>query len=351
MLPASNRGAGMNLGFPDVCGTPVGPVVVPIPYPNIAMNAQAFPFSPNVKISMMNGLNMASKIPMTSGDEAGTAHPMIKMASAYTMGNPIVKINNMPAINLTCPTTGNNMNCMLGAVLVPSAVNVTYTQRRPEADAWLRAMTASDLEALALSLSDPAAAPRGAMLPQGIGCIDADLFTPDLSTRVYNEVARLEREGMRALILDLRDNPGGELSALLALADDFLPLDAEIVRLEDGDGDETVFAAKQGNPYTFPLIVLVNGGTASAAELFAGSMQANRRALVVGETTYGKGTVQKVVSAAGGAGVVYATVSSSARDGVGVEPDWHVVGEGSTSGLLAADGQLHAAWTLALEML
>src|SRR3954470_22036334 len=111
MLPASNRGAGMNMGFPDVCNTVVGPATVPIPYPNIAMNAQASPFSPNVKITMMSALNMASRIPMTSGDEAGTAHPMVKQAGAYTMGNPIVDINNMPAINLTCPTTGNNMNC------------------------------------------------------------------------------------------------------------------------------------------------------------------------------------------------------------------------------------------------
>ena len=129
-----------------------------------------------------------------------------------------------------------------------------------------------------------------------------------------------------------------------------------IARLRDSDGDETVFSAKQGDPYTFPLIVLVNGGTASAGELFAGCMQAHRRAIVVGETTYGKGTVQKVVPAAGGAGIVYATVSScapehgSALHGAGIQPDWHVAGEGLTNGLLEGDAQLHAAWTLALEM-
>src|SRR5262245_907327 len=126
MLPASNRGAGMNMGFPDVCNTPVGPATAPLPYPNIAMNAQAVPFSPIVKVSMMPALNMGSQIPMTIGDEAGVAHPTIKGPGRYTVGNPIVSIDGMPAINLGCPTTGNNMNNGLGAVLVPSAVNVFY---------------------------------------------------------------------------------------------------------------------------------------------------------------------------------------------------------------------------------
>ncbi|HVY44443.1 MAG TPA: PAAR-like domain-containing protein, partial [Minicystis sp.] len=60
MLPASNRGAGMNIGFPDVCLTPSGPAVVPVPYPNIAMNAMAASFSPNVLLTMMPALNVGS---------------------------------------------------------------------------------------------------------------------------------------------------------------------------------------------------------------------------------------------------------------------------------------------------
>src|SRR5271154_4879006 len=100
MFPASNRGEGTNIGFPDVCLTPAGPAMVPVPYPNMAMNAQAVPFSPTVMISMMNALNTGWKIPMTSGDEAGVGGPFIKMMGAYTMGNPIVSIDGMPAINL-----------------------------------------------------------------------------------------------------------------------------------------------------------------------------------------------------------------------------------------------------------
>ncbi len=165
MLPASNKGVGMNIGFPDVCLTPVGPAVVPIPYPNIALNAMAVPFSPVVKVTMMPALNMGSKIPMTMGDEPGVAHPMYKQMGAYTMGNPIVYVDKLPAINLLCPTTGNNMNDGLGAVLVPSVTNVLYTlaPSSPEGGAaagprsFDRPMSLADLEQLERRLEGPGA--------------------------------------------------------------------------------------------------------------------------------------------------------------------------------------------------
>ena len=100
MMPASNRGAGMNIGFPDVCLTPAAPAPIPVPYPNMAMNAQAASFSPTVKVTFMPALNMGSKIPMSTGDEGGTAHPMFKTVGAYTMGNPIVLVSKLPAVNL-----------------------------------------------------------------------------------------------------------------------------------------------------------------------------------------------------------------------------------------------------------
>ena len=194
----------MNIGFPDVCPTPVGPAVVPIPYPNLAMNVQATPFSEVVKVSMMNALNTLSQIPMTTGDEAGTAGP-IKGPGRYTMGNPIVYVDLMPAIHLTCPTTGNNMNNALGAVLVPSATNVFYCLCA---------------EADALRPSGPVVS--GELLPGAVGCLRASLFTMDLPSLIHREVQALLGGGMAALILDLRGNPGGDLDAFLRLADDFL---------------------------------------------------------------------------------------------------------------------------------
>ena len=320
----------MNLGFPDVCNTIVGPATVPIPYPNIAMNAQASPFSPTVKVTMMNALNLGSKIPMTSGDEAGTAHPMIKQTGAYTMGNPIVSINNLPAINLTCPTTGNNMNNAVGAVLVPSAVNVFYTYRAEDIGASAREMGADDIEALHDSLTEGPPVSPGVMLGGDLGYVAIVRFTFDLCARVYGTIRALEEQGMRSLVLDLRGNPGGEMDAFVRLAGDFLEPGSVIVTMTDGDGDLIVYRARQGDPYRFPLIVLVDRLTASAAELFAGCLQSHGRAVIVGETTYGKGVAQGLVPAVHGPGVVYASVASFTLPhgeqihGVGVCPDVRV---------------------------
>jgi carboxyl-terminal processing protease len=76
------------------------------------------------------------------------------------------------------------------------------------------------------------------------------------------------------------------------------------------DGDEMAFAARQGDPYQFPLALLIDRGTASAAELFAGCLKAHGRAVLVGETTYGKGSIQKLVPGFAEPGAHYATVAT-----------------------------------------
>ncbi len=96
----------MNLGFPDVCLTPVGPVTVPIPYPNLAMHAMAAPFSPNVMVTGTPALSMASEIPLTLGDSAGVAHPILMETGAFTLGNPTVMVNMLPGICSSAPRPG-----------------------------------------------------------------------------------------------------------------------------------------------------------------------------------------------------------------------------------------------------
>ena len=351
MLPASNRGVGMNIGFPDVCLTP--PVAAPIPYPNFGLNVLAAPFAVNVFLAMMPALNLASKIVMTMGDEPGVMGPWIKMMGAYIMGNPIIMIDGLPGINLLCPTTGNNMNDALGAVLVPSATNVLFTRRlTPAGETFDRALSVEALRAL----GDAPAEVRGEALRHGIGRVVVPLFTFETPTLVFNEIQRLASGGMRALILDLRDSPGGDLDAFARLAGDFLDEGAIIARLTGADGDERVLAAPPGEPYSFPLVVLVDVGTASAAELFAGCLKAHGRAVIVGETTYGKGAVQRVIPGAGGHGAVYVTVArcapgdGEAIDGVGVQPDVAVRREDAAEGHLGEDVQLNVALAVALAL-
>jgi carboxyl-terminal processing protease len=335
MLPASNRGAGQNMGFPDVCNTPTPAGPVPIPYPNVALNAQASPFSQIVRISGLNALNMLSRIPMTSGDEAGSAHPFVKQAGAYTMGNPIVSIEGMPAINLTCLTTGNNMNNAVGCVAVPSVTGVSYTMVPTGA---VRAATSArshdrllDAEGLAQLDAAMRQAPLQARaLSDGVGYLRIGTFTSALPLLAFRAIDRLLAEGLRALVLDLRGSPGGDTEAMRRLCEDFLPRDAVIVRRLEPDGDELVVRARHDAAYRFPLVLLVDRTTASAAELFAGCLRCHGRAALVGEPTYGKGTLQRVLPAPAGTGVLYASVArcclpdGSELEGRGVVPDRHV---------------------------
>jgi carboxyl-terminal processing protease len=272
------------MGFPDVCNTPVGPATAPIPYPNIAMNAQAVGFSMIVKVSMVNALNMGSQIPMTSGDEAGVAHPTIKGASRYSMGNPIVSIDRLPAINMTCPTTGNNMNNALGMVAVPSAVNVLYC-RAPATDRPL-------LDELAEAMTSPSL--RGVeRWPGAVGYLDVASCAPDFDTSVLSQLARMAREGMVAAVIDLRGNAGGELEAALRLAGALLPAGTRVARLLDAAGDERIVTAPAGRRATgssLPIVLLVDGDTASSAEVFAAALCDGGRAVAVGAPSRGEGT-------------------------------------------------------------
>ena len=282
MLPASNRGAGMNIGFPDVCNTPAGPATVPVPYPNLAMNATAAPFSPNVMVSYMNALNMGPSIPMTSGDEAGVAHPMIKGPGRYTAGNPVVKINYMPAINLTCPTTGNNMNNGLGAVLVPSVTNVFFTR-----DAK------GDIDALGAEIDGQTvtAERAGSTLRVAIRA-----FGPHTPAELGARLDAAPSEGVEDIELDLRGNAGGELASALGVLEELLPLGTVLAGLVDGDGDVRWIEASRERTSALPLSVLVDATTASAAEVVVAALLAHGRAKVIGARTFGKATVHQVVA-------------------------------------------------------
>lgn len=129
MMPASNAGVGMNIGFPDVCLTPAAPSPIPVPYPNLGANAQELPPAGGGRI-LFSGCpahNMGGKPVMTSGDEGGTAHPMFKMPGGCMVGNPKILLGGMPAEHLTTPSFGNNYNDGLGSKLVPSVTNVLLT--------------------------------------------------------------------------------------------------------------------------------------------------------------------------------------------------------------------------------
>src|SRR5262249_23331515 len=139
MLRAANRGEGENICAPDVCRTPPpNPPGIPRPYRNKGAHSQAENFSPNVFVCSMNALHIMSKIPSTTGDEPGILGPGPMREGAFQVGNPIVRVNMIPGVNMTCPATGNKANAK-GAALVPDTVNVFYTYAASPPDRPLRA--------------------------------------------------------------------------------------------------------------------------------------------------------------------------------------------------------------------
>jgi carboxyl-terminal processing protease len=290
MLPANNKGAGMSAGFPDVC---LSPVLGLFPFPNTSLNAMKVPFSPNVWFSMLPALNMASFSPISLGDQLGTLHPTFMGQARHVLGNPRVLINFLPGTSLVMPRIGNNFNCPLGLQVIPSFTNVFLTYSAGEGRERRAAAIPADIERLLASLH-PCGGERSpverAWRGEGAGYLRIRRFSLDVPSRVHTALRSLLSEGLATLVIDLRDNPGGELTASIELAGDFLPPGSVIARAIDADGDETVYRSRRDDPYGMPLWILVNRGTASAAELFAGSMQWHGRAVVAGETTFGKAT-------------------------------------------------------------
>ena len=135
----------------------------------------------------------------------------------------------------------------------------------------------------------------------GAGYIPLQTFNENAAEEMEAAVAKVLREGARGLVLDLRDNGGGIVEQSLAISSLFLKDDQPIVSVRSREADDDV-ARAEGTHLAdgVPLVVLTNGGTASAAEIVAGALQDHDRALVLGNTTFGKGLVQSLYSLDGG---------------------------------------------------
>lgn len=158
------------------------------------------------------------------------------------------------------------------------------------------------------------------------GYVRLNRFVPGAASRMASALDQLERAGARGLILDLRDNPGGMVNELVAVADLFLPRGARIATIAGRPGNPRLLVAENPARTVAPLIVLIDHGTASAAEALAEALQANDRAIVMGNArTFGKGFAHSILPLADGSGIMLPVgrlITPSARDILeqGVEP-------------------------------
>jgi carboxyl-terminal processing protease len=169
---------------------------------------------------------------------------------------------------------------------------------------------------------------KSKMLKDDIGYIKLTQFQEMTSDDLTKALKDLKEKGMKSIILDLRNDPGGLLNSAVDVAGQFLPPKKLVVYIKGRTGDKIEYFTEGDDPtYTdLPMVVLVNQGSASASEIVAGALKDWNRAVIVGVQTFGKGSVQTLIPLSDGAGLrlttaKYYTPSGVSIQNVGITPD------------------------------
>jgi carboxyl-terminal processing protease len=161
------------------------------------------------------------------------------------------------------------------------------------------------------------------MLDNQTGYIHLGEFSETSGREVSDALERLQKQGMKRLVFDLRDNPGGALTQAIYIANRFLPRGDMIVytrgRIPNSDED---YRATDQPEFSGPMLVMVNRNSASASEIVTGALQDHDRALVIGETTFGKALVQSVYRISEGAGLALTTGHYFTPSGRMIQRPW-----------------------------
>jgi carboxyl-terminal processing protease len=204
----------------------------------------------------------------------------------------------------------------------PKGTKVRLTIRREEEEKPIEFVITRDVI--------PIRSVRSLLLPHGIGYVRISNFQSNTGQELTKTLRELGgKEGLKGLVLDLRNNPGGLLSQAVEVADEFLD-SGVIVSIKGRDQQEEKTYAQSGDRARgYPIVALINGGSASASEIVAGALQDNRRALILGTTTFGKGSVQTLFPLSDGSGLrlttaLYYTPNGRSIQASGITPDIEV---------------------------
>ena len=173
---------------------------------------------------------------------------------------------------------------------------------------------------------------RGRILEDNIGYLRIAQFQEQTAKEQEGILTELQGKGMKSLVIDLRNNPGGLLSAAVGVTEQFIPSGKLVVSIKNRQGQREEYRANFGDPLTdIPIVVLVNAGSASGSEILAGALQDWGRAVVVGTQTFGKGSVQTILPLSDGSGLrlttaKYFTPDDRSIHGLGITPSINVAG-------------------------
>lgn len=230
-------------------------------------------------------------------------------------GDLVIKIDDTPVKGLTLTDAVGKMRGEPGS-------KVTLTIAREGADKPLVLELKRDIIAVA--------SVRSRMLDPGMGYVRISSFTTDTGENLNKELLKLKKEAggdLKGLVLDLRNNPGGVLDAAVKVSDAFIDK-GTIVSIKGRDaGNNREFTATPGDMLNgHPIVVLVNAGSASASEIVAGALQDDKRAVLMGSRTFGKGSVQTIMPLSNDTAIKittarYYTPSGRSIQAEGIEPD------------------------------
>ncbi|MGN1024454.1 MAG: S41 family peptidase [Lachnospiraceae bacterium] len=188
-----------------------------------------------------------------------------------------------------------------------------------------------------------------------IGYLALAEFTEVATDQFKDALSDLYDQGIQALILDLRGNPGGEVDVVTSIANEIIP-EGLVFYMEDRDGNKKEYTADGKDEMQIPLVVLVNGNSASASEILSGAIQDSGKGIILGEQTYGKGVVQTVYNLTDGSAVKLTVAHYFTRNGndinkVGITPDVKVDFDSSAYYKDGTDNQYQKAVELLQEEL
>ncbi len=245
-----------------------------------------------IEVSMKNGLPTV----VTAMEDTPAA------TAGILSGDQILKING-------ASTERMDLQDAINILRGPAGRKVTLTLLRPSTKE-IKDYTLERAEIKVRSVKGARLLDAELTGPFRIGYIRLIQFNEPTADELSNALDELQKEGMQALILDLRNNPGGLLNSAVDVCAQFLPPNTRVVstqgRVASQQHDYSTSGAKKERP-GFPIALLINEGSASGAEIVAGALKDLHRAVLVGETTFGKGSVQNVMQLPDGSAVRFTT--------------------------------------------
>jgi len=248
-----------------------------------------------------NILTIISPIEDTPADKAG-----------LKAGDKIIRIDGKPTTNISLEEAVEKLRGKPGT-------KVTITIFREGTDKPFDVTITRDIIVIKAVKSQ---------IIDNIGYVRLTQFKEDAAKELKDAIKELEKEDIDGIILDLRNNPGGLLTEAVNVSSMFLPNGKTVVYTKDREGEEKHLKTKLigFNDTETPMIILVNEGSASASEIVAGALQDYKRALILGQTTFGKASVQTIIPMGNGSALKlttarYYTPKGRSIQNVGIKPD------------------------------